>query len=133
MQETDKLVDFVTRTNWLILVISVGVSAVFAPYKVFLGVVLGGLLVAVNFHLLNNTLKKMFNPQVVKEKGRAIIGNVLVRYYLRFAISAGIIFVLISKHIVHPLGLIAGLSVVVASIFTATAIELKRIIFKEAV
>jgi hypothetical protein len=34
---------------------------------------------------------------------------------------------------VNPLGLFVGLSVVVASIMLATARELKRLIFKEAV
>ena len=77
--------------------------------------------------------KKMFDPRVVSEKGRSVIGNVMVKYYIRFAVSAGIIFLLISQHIVHPIGLLAGLSVVVASIFAATALELKRILFKEAV
>jgi hypothetical protein len=48
-------------------------------------------------------------------------------------ISGGIIFLLISKHIVHPLGLLAGLSVVVASMFLATVLELMRLFFKEAV
>ena len=43
------------------------------------------------------------------------------------------LFLLISKNIVDPLGLIAGLSVVVVSFFAATALELTRLIIKEAV
>ena len=96
-------------------------------------IILGGLIVAINFHLLNHTLKKMFQPDVVKERGHSVVGNVLVKYYIRFAVSGAIIFLLISKHIVHPLGLLAGLSVVLASTFMATVLELSRLLFKEAV
>lgn len=127
------MVDFVTKANWLILVVGGGIGTLAAPPKMALGIILGGLIVAVNFHLLKNTLKKMFDPRVVTEKGRSVISNILLKYYFRFVLSAGIIFVLISNHIVHPLGLVAGLSVVVASIFLATAFEIKKILFKEAV
>lgn len=133
MQDIQKIVDFVTKANWLILFVGGGIAAMAAPNKVALGVILGGLIVAINFHLLKNTLKNMINPEVISVKGRSVISNVLMKYYFRFVISAAIIFVLISNHIVHPLGLLAGLSVVVASIFMATALEIKKILFKEAV
>jgi hypothetical protein len=58
---------------------------------------------------------------------------VLVKYYIRFAVSGLIIFFLISGGHVHPLGLFVGLSVVVASIFLAALCEVKKLIFKEAV
>jgi hypothetical protein len=133
MQDLQKIVNFVTTSNWILLLVSGSVALMAAPAKVSLGVVLGGLIVAINFHLLKNTLKNMFSPERVSEQGRSIVGNVLVKYYIRFAISGGMIFLLISNHIVHPLGLLAGLSVVVASMFLATALELTRLLFKEAV
>jgi hypothetical protein len=40
---------------------------------------------------------------------------------------------LIAGRIVHPVGLIFGLSVVVFSIILATIIEVKKLLFKEAV
>jgi hypothetical protein len=58
---------------------------------------------------------------------------VLAKYYLRFLISGFIIFLLIAGRIVHPVGLIFGLSVVVFSIILATIIEVKKLLFKEAV
>ena len=129
----EKVVNFITICNWCLLVVAGVIVTMAAPVYVASGVIIGGLIVAVNFHLLKSTLKKMFHPEVVLEKGRAVVGNVLIKYYIRFAVSAGIIFVLISKHIVHPLGLLAGLSVVVASMFLATGVELMRLLFKEAV
>ncbi|MCP3875616.1 MAG: ATP synthase subunit I [Desulfobacteraceae bacterium] len=133
MQDVQKLVDFITTSNWLILLVGGMIGLAMTPVKFAMGIILGGLIVATNFHLLKRTLKKMFHPDTVSEKGRSIVGNVLAKYYIRFAISGGLIALLISKHIVHPVGLLAGLSVVVASVFLATALELKRIFFKEAI
>jgi len=133
MQDTQKIVNFVTTSNWILLLFGGMIGLMMTPMKFALGIILGGLIVAINFHLLKNTLKNMFRPEVVSEQGRSLVGNVLVKYYIRFAISGGLIFLLISKHIVHPLGLLAGLSVVVASMFMATALELTRLFFKEAV
>jgi hypothetical protein len=133
MQDLLKIVNFVTKTNWLLLMVSSSLAMMIAPTKVSLGVLLGGLIVAINFQLLKKTVINNFNPDVVSEKGGSFVGNILVKYYIRFAISGGLIFLLISNHIVHPLGLLAGLSVVVASMFLATVLELTRLFFKEAV
>ncbi|CCK79995.1 MULTISPECIES: ATP synthase subunit I [Desulfobacula] len=133
MQDLHKIVNFVTTSNWLLLLFGGMIGLMMTPVKFALGIILGGLIVAINFHLLKNTLKNMFHPEVVSEQGRSIVSNVLVKYYIRFAISGTVIFLLISNHIVHPLGLLAGLSVVVASMFMATVLELTRLLFKEAV
>ena len=133
MQELQKVVNFITTANWLLLLFGGIIGLMVTPMKFAMGIILGGLIVAINFHLLKHTLKNMFRPEVVSEQGRSVVSNVLVKYYIRFAISGILIFLLISKHIVHPLGLLAGLSVVVASMFMATVLELTRIFFKEAV
>ena len=93
-----------------------------------LGILAGGLIVTINFHLLYRTLKKSLTPPHL-----ASPNVVLVKYYIRFIISALIILLLISKDFVNPLGLFIGLSVVVASIMLATLYILKNNIFKEAV
>ncbi len=133
MQDVQKLVDFITTSNWLILLFGGLIGLMMTPAEFALGIVLGGLIVAINFHLLKKTLKTAFCPEVVLEKGRSVVSGALVKYYIRFGISGFIIYLLISKHIVHPLGLLAGLSVVVASMFLATVLELTRLFFKEAV
>ena len=133
MQDVQKLVDFITTSNWLILLFGGLIGLMMTPAEFALGIVLGGLIVAINFHLLKKTLKTAFCPEVVLEKGRSVVTGALVKYYIRFGISGFIIYLLISKHIVHPLGLLAGLSVVVASMFLATVLELTRLFFKEAV
>jgi len=133
MQDLQKIVNFVTTSNWLLLLFGGIIGLMITPMKFALGIILGGLIVAINFHLLKHTLENMFHPEVVSEQGRSIVSNILIKYYIRFAISGAVIFLLISEHIVHPLGLLAGLSVVVTSMFLATVLELTRIFFKEAV
>ena len=93
-----------------------------------LGILFGGLLVTINFHLLAKTLKKALTPPHL-----ASHNLVLAKYYLRFLVSGFIIFLLIADHIVHPVGLVIGLSIVVFSIILATLCEVKKLILKEAV
>ncbi len=95
---------------------------------VTLGIIAGGLIVTVNFHLLYRTLKKSLTPPHL-----ASPNVVLIKYYIRFFISGLIILLLIAGGYVNPLGLFIGLSVVVASIMLATLYEVKNNIFKEAV
>lgn len=133
MAEIEKIVNFITRTNWMIFLGSSLLALWLAPQKVYLGVFLGGLIVTINFQLLKRTVTNNINEESVMVKGKSLVGNLLVKYYIRFALTAFVIFLLISNNSVHPIGLLAGLSVVVASTFIATAIELTRILFKEAV
>ena len=133
MDELEKIVNFITRTNWLLFLGSSLVALLIASPKVYIGVFLGGLIVTINFHVLKNTVTKNFNQKRVLEKGKSLIGALLVKYYLRFALTAVIILLLIANRSVHPVGLLAGLSVVVACTFIAAAIELTKIIFREAV
>jgi hypothetical protein len=118
----------ITRSNW-VLFGAISVLGAFLTSSDFaLGMICGGLMVTVNFHMLYRTLKKALTPPYLSSHH-----VVIAKYYVRFVISGIIIFLLISKHIVDPVGLIIGLSVVVASILFATFIELKKMIFKEAV
>ncbi len=123
-----RILTFVTRSNWVLLV-SVSLLGLLAASPPFArGIIFGGLIVTINFHLLAKTLKKALNPQQLTSPN-----VVLVKYYIRFIISGVIIFLLIQQHVVNPIGLFIGLSVVVASITLATMIELKNLFFKEAV
>ena len=59
------------------------------------------------------------------------MGIVLFKYYLRFAATAALLWVLVRQGWVEPLGLLVGLSVVVLSIITCVALQAHRMI-KEA-
>jgi hypothetical protein len=123
-----RLLTFVTRSNWVLLVTAslVGLLATSPPFA--RGLIFGGLIVTINFHLLARTLKKALRPP-----HPASPNVVLIKYYIRFIVSGVIIFFLIRQQVVNPIGLFIGLSVVVVSITLATMVELKNLIFKEAV
>ena len=122
-----RLIIFITRTNWILFFITSIIGLVLLPPDFARGIIFGGLIVTINFHLLYRTLKKAFRPSSL-----ASHNVVLAKYYVRFLISGIIIFLLISGHYVDPLGLFIGLSVVVVSIILATMCELTKLIFKEA-
>ena len=128
MELQKRLVKFVTRSNWILLLVTSAIGLLASPPKFAWGIVAGGLIVTINFHMLSRTLKKAFAPPHL-----ASHNSVLVKYYIRFVISGLIIFLLIRGHYIDPLGLFIGLSVVVASIILATLLEAKKLIFKEAV
>ena len=123
-----RLLTFILRSNWILLALAAAVGYFTAPSDVTLGIVAGGLIVSVNFHLLYRTLKKSLTPPHL-----ASPNIVLVKYYIRFILSGLIILFLIAGDYVNPLGMFVGLSVVVASITLATLVEVKNNIFKEAV
>jgi hypothetical protein len=127
MEIQQRIYKFVNFANWILFSIAVLIGLFAMPSDFTAGIICGGLIVTINFHLLYRTLKKAFTPPHLAST-RVILG----KYYIRFVISGLIIFVLISEHFVDPLGLFVGLSVVVASIMLATLRELTKYIFKEA-
>ncbi|MBF0200015.1 MAG: ATP synthase subunit I [Desulfamplus sp.] len=129
-----RLILFVARSNWYILILATLLGLINTPLRFAAGIFYGGLLVTVNFHLLRKSISRAFNSDKKHSSlNSGIIGGALINYYMRFAISGIIIFALIFKNVVEPIGLLLGLSVVVASIMAAIAVELTRLIFKEAV
>ncbi len=127
MEIQRRILKFVTRANWILLFAASILGFVLLSPDVAQGILFGGLIVTINFHLLSRTLKKALTPPHLSS-----LSSVLAKYYLRFIVTGFIIFVLISGHYVDPLGLFVGLSIVVVSITIATTCELKHHIFKEA-
>jgi len=123
-----RLLKFITLTNWILLLASSAIGFLALPPAFARGIVFGGLIVTINFHLLYRTLKKALTPPHLSSHN-----VVIAKYYVRFIVSGFIIFVLISGHYVNPLGLFIGLSVVVVSILLATLLELKKLFLKEAI
>jgi hypothetical protein len=123
-----RLVRFITFTNWVLLVLA-GIAGFALTSTAFAkGIVSGGLIVTINFHLLSRTLYRSLTPPYL-----AFPNVILAKYYIRFIISGVIIFFLITRQVVNPLGLIVGLSVVVASMMLAAFLEMTKLSTKEAV
>ena len=92
-----------------------------------LGVGMGGLIILANFHILYRVLRKAFIPEHL-----ASPKVVIVKYYLRLLGTGIILYVLIAKRMVDPLGLVVGLSVVVINLTLLGCNEMRKILFKEA-
>ena len=128
MEIQKRILTFITRSNWILFLTASIIGFVLLPADFARGVLFGGLLVTLNFHLLAGTLRKALTPPHLSSHN-----VVIAKYYLRFIGSGFIIFILIAGNYVNPLGLIIGLSVVVFSIMLATLCEITKLIFKEAV
>ena len=123
-----RILKFVTHSNWILFIVISILGFLLLPADFARGMLFGGLLVTLNFHLLAKTLKNALTPPHLSSHN-----VVIAKYYLRFIGSGFIIFILIAGNYVNPLGLIIGLSVVVISIMLATMYEIAKLIFKEAV
>jgi hypothetical protein len=123
-----RILTFVTRSNWILFAVTSALGFLILPIDFARGLLFGGLLVTVNFHLLARTLKTALTPPHLSSHNL-----VIAKYFLRFIGSGFIIFVLIAGKFVNPVGLIIGLSLVVFSIMLATLREITKLIFKEAV
>lgn len=86
-----------------------------------IGVLAGGLLAIANFNWLCGVIKRavLLSPETAKKFA-------LIRYTLRISILALVIWALIVKINVDPLGLLVGLSVLIVNIFALTVYRLNR-------
>ena len=114
--------------NWIILAVIFIPALIFAPIKFSLGVLLGGFISIVNFHWMARGLSGIF-----KNLNSNVKGPVLVKYYIRLALTAVVLFFIISSNIVNIIGLLIGLSIVVINIVITLIIALSKKNFTEEV
>ncbi|TWI70773.1 ATP synthase I subunit [Desulfobotulus alkaliphilus] len=119
----ERLVHFVVRGNWVVLALFCSAALWVEDPAFFRGVLFGGLIVTINFHMLGRTLKNSFKPPHL-----AAVHSIIAKYYLRFIISGIIISILIFGRFVAPVGLVLGLSVVVVTLFCAAIVALMKIL-----
>jgi len=101
--------------NWFILlVLSLG-GYVFLSSSQTIGIILGGLIIMVNFSVLQHTISGAFGLDGGMRKGKAVI---ITKYYLRLLGLGVILYVLIARGLVDPVGLAIGLSTTVFGIVT---------------
>ena len=109
--EKDPIQKRIEITNWIILFIIFIPSLFFAPWKFSLGILTGGFISILNFHWLGRSLQGVF-----KNIGGNVKVPVMVKYYIRLAVTAVILYFLIANDTVNVIGLIIGLSVVIINI-----------------
>jgi len=97
------------------------IGLAFASIHFSLGVLCGGLISVVNFHWLYRNLRGVFAHHI-ERAGKAI----LVRYYIRLALTAAVLYWVISGGLVDVIGLVIGLSVVVMNIVLTSVLVLSK-------
>ena len=111
--EKDLIQKRIEINNWILLAVLFISSLIFTPWKFALGLLLGGFISIINFYWLGQNLQNVFRN--LGDKGN-VKGPVMVKYYIRLAITAVAIYFLITGDTVNVVGLLVGLSVVVISI-----------------
>jgi hypothetical protein len=107
--------------NWVVLAVFVLASAVMFSLNFTLGVLLGGLISIVNYHWLCRDVKKVFQHLTDRAKSR-----IMFKYYLRFGVTAVVLFFIISSRIVDVIGLLIGLSTVIINIALSAVMALSK-------
>jgi hypothetical protein len=119
--EKDPLQKRLEITNWILLAVLVAGSHFLLSARISLGILSGGLISIVNFHWLYRSLLSAFTKQL--NRARMAL---MIRYYIRLAVTAFVLYWLISGNLVDVIGLVAGLSVVVLNIVLTTFLVLPK-------
>jgi len=116
------------RSNFIVLAALVAGTLVWFGWRQAMGVLVGGAIALANYQLLKRSVQRNLQPG---KKG--VLGRMLGKYYLRFAATIVVLVILIRQGLVEPVGLIAGLSVVIVGIVVWAGCQAVKGICKEAV
>jgi hypothetical protein len=120
--------------NWSVLAVLVLGGYFWFGREFALGVLVGGLVVVINFHLLHQALRSTLgqlahHPEEGAGQAKAWFA---ARQLLRFFALLAIIFLLVSHGWVNIFGLLLGLSTVVLTLMLAALNEMLKLKNKEA-
>lgn len=107
----DRIVAAVTKGGGFLLVVLCLTGYLFVSGKFAIGVLAGGILALGNFYWMRNTLRRVLHLQPGQASSFAQL-----RYLLRLAFAALVLYVLIVHASIDITGLILGLSVLVVTI-----------------
>lgn len=119
---------------WVVLTVLVAAGFLWQGWEFALGILVGGLVAVINFHLLHRTLRETLGRigQVQEDdvRGRAK-AFFAARQLLRFFALLAIIFLLVRYGWVNIFGLLVGLSTVVVTLILAGIIAIFKLKNKE--
>jgi hypothetical protein len=120
--------------NWVVLAVLILAGFCWRGREFALGILVGGLVVVINFHLLHQALKGTLgqlahNPQEGTSRAKALFAG---RQLLRFSALLAIIYLLVRHGWVNIFGLLVGLSTVVLTLMLAALNEMIKLKNKEA-
>jgi hypothetical protein len=107
--------------NWMILGVFIFVSEFLFSPEFTLGILLGGLISIVNYHWLYRDVKNVFQHMNDRAKSR-----IMLKYYIRFGVTAIALFFIVSSQIVDVIGLLIGLSTIIINIILTAIVALAK-------
>jgi ATP synthase I chain len=121
-------------TSWIILAVLVVAGWLWQGLDFAGGILVGGLVVIINFywmaHILNSTLNRQWaTREQFQTAGRQAAAFMVMKYIFRFTALAVIIFVLVKTGWVNIFGFLVGLSTVVLTLVVLGIIESRKIFF----
>jgi hypothetical protein len=109
----DQIYSDLKKRGWIIFLILATAAYFFMSRSFTLGIILGGIIVIVNFSFLQSTIIKAFqNTPAIKKKKFLLI----VKSFFRLLLLGIIIYVLLKYDLADPIGLAIGLSIIFFSI-----------------
>lgn len=121
--QDEALLTRIERFIWLLFVLLSTASFVLLSSKFAAGVLLGSALAIANFYLMKRHLRRALDPER-KQRARFVY---LLKYYIRFGMTAVIIAVVLIKGWTDPFGLLLGLSVNVIGIVLVGLNEARKL------
>lgn len=113
-------------TNWVVLALLLLGSVVLQSFPFSLGVLLGGVISIVNFYWLHQDLQNSF--QRLMDGSRT---SILLKYCLRLALTAVLLYLIIAYRVADVLGLLLGLSIVIINIVFTVILTFHKKNFEE--
>lgn len=108
--------------SWLLLLGLSGASWWWYSLLMARSVLIGGMIAGVSFLLLKRDLTNLLNRGPLA----AVKVRFFIKYYARLALVGCLLFVLVKYRAVDVVGLLVGLSTVLASIVINTAVAVKK-------
>jgi hypothetical protein len=119
--------------NWGVLALLVGVGYLWQGPPFGLGVLVGGLVVVLNFHWLHRNLRNLLEPSAAATADQRGAAKAFFagRQILRFFVMLALLFVLLGQAWVNVFGLVVGLSTTVLTLMLVAVFEVIKLKKKE--
>jgi hypothetical protein len=126
--EWDRLYKNLKVLNLGILLLLTSVSCLVMSLSFTTGIVIGSLIAITGFHMLQRMIRKGFAPERGLKTKKA---SIMAKSFLRLGAMGTLIYIVISRQWVHPVGLTIGLSIVVISIVIFGLVSVHRMYLEE--
>jgi hypothetical protein len=119
--------------NWIVLALLVAMGCLWQGQKFGLGVLVGGLVVVLNFHWLHRNLKGLLDgaAEATADQRGTAKAFFAGRQILRFILVLAGLFLLLGQDWLNVFGLVVGLSTTVLTLMLVAVVEVIKLKKKE--